>query len=271
MANQIEIKRFKEGGLCEIYQDMEMKFAFVSDAKDGYRQCHPLVMCRDFLQDGLRAFITKSNSQIYGFRYKYGDNPPLDLKKTRLLVKKADKHADHVTSVTDDEFKTQMGRAKRLLVHYEKKARWPETTVLKVKGDTALRVFQSSANWMKAPHLISLYTLLIRLGSYPAAYKGVKKEETLQEKFVELIEDQKDKGRNKRMPLDVSYLKKTHKHFPAIMARCDEIVDAKIEKNYPPVGIHSLHDHSGIVSLCDGSHCDKELYGRFKKIISAKK
>jgi hypothetical protein len=263
MANQIKIQRFPENYLCEIYQDVDMKFAFVSDAKDGYRQCHTLAKCRDFLQDAIRAFITKGSASIYSFTYKHGTNPPIDMKKTRMLVKRDGK-------TSNDDFKTQMGRAKRLLVHYERKAGWSESKVLKVEGDPGLRVFISPPEWMRAPHLISLYTLLIRLGAYKASYCGVKKEETIQSKFKELIEGNRNTGRNGQ-PLDINYLSTIYQHIELIMEKCDELVSEKIEDNYPNVSINSLHNHSGIVSLCQGRHCDKKLNEAFQKLMKKEK
>lgn len=259
MANQIKIQRFKEGTLCEIYQDVDTKFAFVSDAKDGYRQCHSLAKCRDFLQDGIRAQLTGEQVSIYGFSYKSGTNPPIDFKKTRMLVKKAD-------FVNNEDFKTEMGRAKKLLVHYERIAGWSETKVLRVEGDPGLRVFVSPPNWMLAPHLISMYTLLIRLGAYKASYRGLSKEETFRERFAQLLKDYDGKGKSGRLPIDVKYLGKIYERLEIVVAKCDKLISEKIEENYPNVGINALHNRSGIVSLCNGSHCDKELLKRFKEL-----
>lgn len=262
MANAVKIQRFKEGGLSEIYQDVEIKFAFVTSPKEGYKQCHPLVMCRDFLHDAVSAFLHKTSVSIYGFYYKRGGNPPLDMRKTRMLVKKAGKDSA-------ETFKAQMKLAKKLLVHYEKMAGLPETKILRVTGDPSLRLFISSSKWMKAPHLVSLYTLLIRLGARPMSFKTNKE---LQKEFQRVVKEAEKIAREKRKNLvnDLRYLKSTGKWLDLIMVGMDKLVQEKTIANYPEVHTNTLHNYGGVVSLCGDRHFDKKLKEAFKKLTTGK-
>ena len=77
------------GGLAEIYQSTHLQFAFLSAPKDGSKQCCAWSKCRDFLHDALRTKITGVKSSIYGFVYDVKTHPPIDLRRTRMLVKKS--------------------------------------------------------------------------------------------------------------------------------------------------------------------------------------
>lgn len=258
MANQVDVERFKEGGLNEIYQDVETKFAFVTAPKEGNKQCHPLVKCRDFLHDAVDAQLRKGKVSIYGFNYAHGKNPVLDLKKMRMLVKKADNY-------TDAEFKNHNSRAKKLLVHYEKMAGFAtETKILRVKGNTALRVYVSDGTWMKAPHLISLYTLLIRLSVFK--YGAYETESDLQKDFEKHLKDGKGTGKYGGDPNDIKYLKQTRAKWALVMEKNDKLVHKKIGDNYPKVNTDSLHNRGGIVSLITGVHFNVKLKETFAKL-----
>lgn len=260
MANQIKIKRFKEGGLSEIYQDVEMRFAFVTSQKEGYKQCHPLAKCRDFLHDAVSAHLHRGRVSIYGFSYEYGNNPPLDMRKMRMLVKRADKDSDAT-------FKTQMGNAKKLLGHYEKMVGFTETKILKVAGEPGLRLFVGSGEWMKAPHLVSLYTLLIRLGEYKAAFKT---DADLQKEFERIVKESKTKGRYGSEPNDIRYLRQVRQKLTTIVENTDKLVQRETIANYPKVHTDALHNYGGIVSLCTDRHFNKELKTAFTNLTSGK-
>ena len=100
--------------LSEIYQITDMQFAFLSSPEDGNRQCCSWAQCRDFLHDALRTMKTGLNTGIYGFVYKKDVDPPIDLKKTRMLVRKKS-----LVKKQEDEFHAGMLSAKKLINHFE--------------------------------------------------------------------------------------------------------------------------------------------------------
>jgi len=255
---KVEIESFPEKSLSEIYQDVDLKFAFVSRPKDGYKQCHGFVKCRDFLQDAVCAEFNGSEAAIYGFHYKAGVNPPMSLNKMRMLVKK-------VPSDSDEIFEEQMSVAEKLLRHYEDMAGWSSKTMTYgVKRRTNLRLFVSPKEWVKASHMISLYSLLIRLGAYGISFNN---DEELQNEYSRLIKELAGKGKYERYPIDIKYLLQIKpENINLIIQNTDKLIFEKGAENYPKVDIYTMHNRSGVVSLCDSSHFSKKLVDIFLRL-----
>ena len=161
--------------LDEIYQQTGIQFAFLSSAKDGLKQCHPWVLCRDFIHDALRSSITKTKCSIYGFKYIAGTNPVVSTDKVRMLVRRPE-----LKGATDKKkavFHENMKNALKLVNHFEEVADLETRTELsqiKVPGGAEVYLFRGSSLWVKAPYLISMFTFLIRLGHKNIKFKDQK-------------------------------------------------------------------------------------------------
>ena len=130
MATKIEVQWWKEkASLAEIYQKTGIEFAFLSSPKDGYRQCHPWAKCCDFLHDALRSTINKDSCQIYGFNFDAKKNPLLDLRRTRMLVRKNAKKGEEEAV---ESFHKKMLSARRILNFYEDRVGVTKTTLRKI-------------------------------------------------------------------------------------------------------------------------------------------
>lgn len=246
---EIKIKRWPENEhLNEIYQPTKMIFAFVSSKKDGYRQCHEFVKCRDFLHDAVRASLQKKSCEIYGFKYDPEKNPPVDTAKTRMLVSKYNvlHHADKASDKLLNELKEFMTRGRDILNYYEKLAGLKRRTILHKASvgdeneDGSLWLFEGPGMWMRSSYLVSMFSFLIRLGAKNVSVENIDND------FKKLM-NEKDNYDN-----DVNYLKFCANKLVTVMKGRKELFWNKpILKNYPnDVSISSFHNFGGIVSLC---------------------
>lgn len=245
MSKAIKVKWFnKSSNLNEIYQRTQIQFAFMSAPKEGSAQCHPFVLCRDFLHDAGRCAWLKTNCNIYGFKFRYNKNPKLDLKRTRMLVtKKTLKKDDEIAN-----FHKRMITALNLLNHYEKMAGWTKTKLYRVKDDVQKAwLFNGTGMWMKSPFLISMYSFLIRLGDKFDTLTGFKNNSDLKKRF-KTVSRLENKGRDN----DIGYIAYSWDKMDKIIKNYNELFFAggrpDVVFSTKETGI--FHDYSGILSLC---------------------
>lgn len=253
------------GSLSEIYQSTQMQFAFLSSPKDGSKQCHPFVLCRDFLHDAARCVLQKNSCQIYGFRYAHGENPPVDMKKMRMMVTKK-----NMKKVDENTFLERMKHGLKIVQHYETIADWTKSKLVRIKDDKYPNVwlFVGPSGWMKSPFLISMYTFLIRLGDKYETISKFNTTEELVQKLEEISKLKKKDGDN-----DITYIKQCFDKMHLIMEQVDNLFlsngTAKQDPIYTSdeIGLDSFHNYCGIWNLCKATSPDKELN---KKILALK-
>jgi hypothetical protein len=135
-----------------------LEYAFVS--KD-YVQVHQLVWCKDFLQDALYSFLNKKKRSIYGFSYDPYADPPIYMGETRIML----------ANYRDKDFATKLTvNCKQFLNQIESHLRMTKTQFIKCCNPpkryqrNGVFIARASRRWMKSPPMISLYTLLVRVG-----------------------------------------------------------------------------------------------------------
>ena len=232
----------KEQYLNEIGQPVGIKYAFLSPKAAGYKQCHPWIKCRDFLQDAVRMFVTRKKETIYGFNYKRDDNPPIDFDKMRMLVKRKAANSEKNPSEKTREI---IDRGLDMIHCIEKHGGIkPLTNLFGVIGQKDLYVFIGSKEWMESTFMISLYTFLIRLGAKDIVFKGKK----------DLDANLADLSKSKKFACDhdISYLKDV---YPFIHKIVEQRKNLRYIINGKPVifknmNIDRFHNYTGIVSLC---------------------
>lgn len=249
----VEIQKFTNTTkLSEICQEVETQFSFVTGPKSGRKQCHQFAKCRDFLHDAVWAYINKSVCNIHRFNYKYGEYPNIDLKKMRMLV---------FLQKEDKNFKAKIKRAQKILHHYENMAGWPKSRISTVVDENQMILFTGSARWMLSPPLVSMYTLLIRLGD-----KNIEEFKTDKElqKIYEKLGNTKYCGNDN----DLRYIRDCYDKLDIVIKYHEELFGKKIEENYPSgIDKHSFHDYGGILSLCTFSLFKKEITTKFMDIL----
>jgi hypothetical protein len=226
-----------------------LEYALVSD---DYEQLHQLVWCKDFVQDVIHGYLNSSLTRIYGFEYDPAKAPPVSMKRTRLMV----------TNWKDKELGEKLNNGVLPLLHeIEEKLGMSKSVLEKCSkvppryGRSGVWLFDSSIRWSKAPPMISLFTMLVRIGLVREGDDDLKnhirkiKEGTV--KCYYSVEKMQDKGQVKRAEAGI---KKILKHGDRKLFHTD------IKKNYPPltnsggkyISLYTIHDNCGIAGFSDG-------------------
>jgi hypothetical protein len=226
----------------ELYQSTGFKYALLSSPNSGAKQCHGWVKCRDFLNDAVRNQLTGKTDSIYGFSYNNGTNPAIDMRCTRLLVKRDVRTKNEASSV---ETKQMMLCALNILRCFERAGKIkPITRLFSVKSNPDIYVFLGAADWMQSPFLISLYTFLIRLGAKKIEFTT---QEELHKKLEEITKKCVENNDH-----DISYLKITLPYLMKIINNRSILGYIKKDGSHlmEKQPISYFHNCTGIVSLC---------------------
>ena len=283
----MKIKWYPDKEMSEIYQQTGMQFAFLSPEKDGFRQCHPFVLCRDFLHDAVKAHLNKNRWQIYGFEYEYEKYPPLDMSCMRVLVRKKiltsrPKDLRKISKPLKDsirKFKRDMDDGLQLLNYYEDVGGLPISTMDETKdpNKNSVFIFTGSPVWMTASYLVSLYTFLIRLGDKEFDFKDNSVERNYERLMGEYAENKyapKHDKKQKDFDNDISYLRKNWDKINIIMTRREELFgkDDELHEGYFNKNIQtgSFHDRCGIYNLCCYGSPEKNLNKKLKEMVDGK-
>jgi hypothetical protein len=258
-----KIEWFKEVGLAEIYQSVGMFFAFATKPdKDGnIQQCHTWVKCRDFLHDAVRTQLTGNKSSIYSFIFEKDVNPPIDVNKTRMLIGIKLKNGQ-----TKDWAKECIARAVKHLNYYEKLAKISLTKAEEVdpagqKKCDIVFLFVGPVMWITAPSLVSMHTLLARLGV---------KEELDFSSQKKLLESYKAVT-SKHSDNDSGYLRTCGEKMVAIIKNRKDLFPKHKKGKYHEgyfdgTKINSFHDKAGIVNTSKATSPFSKLNTAVKKL-----
>lgn len=239
----IEITKYPYQQTSEISQLIQYKYAFMSKEN---KQCHTLVKCRDFLQDAVRNQLFGRKDGIYGFCYKPGIDPEIDVEQMRMLVVQWG-DSDY------PKFHKEMEQALLILHLFEKDAKIkPLSKVFEVKnyGKPAV-VFISHKDWIMSPFLISLHTFLVRLAARGYSFSTL-------DDLKKCIAADTHKGGSDN---DYGYLQITGKHLHRILpARQHLMFNPNAGGNrFDQGSIDEFHNHTGIVSLIKKAVYDTTL------------
>jgi len=263
--------------LAEIYQTTGMFFSFVAapKSKTGRMQCHEWAKCRDFLPDAARAMLTKGSCSIYGFTYNYGKNPPIDMKKMRMLVTKQGMKSKKEV----DAFRKKMEYGLIMVNHYEKMAKISLTKMYDCahagqKGKFASTfMFLGSGIWMKSPFFISMYTFLLRLGDKELDFKTNAELKKLLKQMNEDYKTGKYKDKNGRNDNDANYIGASWDKLDLIMKSRKKLFPENKgfhDIYFKDYSIGQFHNNTGVLSLVGFSTPDAKLNTRMKEAVNGK-
>ena len=243
------IKKWKEDkSLSEIYHK-GVQFALVS--KDG-QQIHPFVYCKDFLQDAIMAYINDSSASIYGFTYSKKSNATIDMSSTRIALRHKNKDPE--------EMRKRARKAWRFVRAVEKEMGFKPTELVyggefpspsvnktsaakkKDKEDFKIDVwvFVGDKMWQFSPTLISLYSMLLRMG---LSYNRLKTPGGWRDHY----NNGKFLTQNDR-----SYSRRAKPKLNEIIGKDPKTVFAPtLKENWPEVNVSEMHNYSGIVSFAE--------------------
>ena len=251
--------------LSEIYQSVEMKFSMAGEDKDGnVLQCHPWVKCRDFLHDAIRSQVTGVASSIYGFRFDPSQDifPEISIGKTMLLVSQQ-------TIKDVKKYREHLSRALKFINYYENLAGVANATLKKVpmkycEGLTSYKhvwLFEGDTFWISAPYMISMLTMLLRLGAKLPKKTVVDAPEEVYKNIIEKHEsmwkESKENGKTPKKDNDIVYMQTCYDKLSKLVTLKGELAkihgEGVLSAMYDPkVGIGDFHNTTGILSACKG-------------------
>lgn len=144
------------GSAAQIYSQ-GLQYALINKTK---QQCTPLIFCKDFLQDAVHGHLNNKQASIYGFVYNPKSMPKLDMDRIRIVV----------VNDADKKFSEKIPAVVDLLNQAEKRLKMRLTSVYQVSnppngcGKNGAYFFSGSGMWLNAPPLVSMYSLLLRVG-----------------------------------------------------------------------------------------------------------
>lgn len=222
-----------------------LEYAFLSE---DYQQIHQLVWCKDFMQDAIFGYINQREVQIYGFKYDPKTMLPLYMDATRIML----------VNWKDVRFGSKICNRLRPFLHaIEDQLKIPRTVFERCSNPppryrkSGVYIVNGDKRWMHSPPMISLYTLLLRVGMMHMP--GRKPFETLQR----IGEGRTKPYYNKD---DKRFVKNAQKGLDAILCHGDrKLFHRRIQKNYPAkagginFSLYLMHDCCGIVGYSSGS------------------
>ena len=208
-----------------------VEFAFVSPDN---KQVSPFAYCKDYLQDAVQGYIHKQKKSIYGFTYDPKVHATIATKKTCLLI----------ANSKDFNFGSKMPNCLDFLHQIESHLKMRKTKVEQCENPPLQYIrcgvwyIDGSARWIKSPPMISMYTLLIRIGFV----------HTIGENYKKTIDDIISGVKIPYMDCDKCRLKDAKKGIDKILKTGDRVIfGSKIKSNYPAViKTPTMHNNLGI-------------------------
>ena len=260
------VKSPKYGGLSQSFST-GLEFCLVSDKN---HQCSPFMFCKDYIQDAMHGVVNSMDRSIYGFSYKTTQKHHPSIQKAKFVVANSSDSSmrdkvpccldfiHQIEEVLGIDEKTEILEALEVT---DKTPAW-----LKKYFKCSIWSVEGSARWLISPVMISLYTLLIRVGFAHEIGKT----------FKETINDIMSGETKPYTNCDTTRLKGAIKGINIILKRGDKKVFFKTMKaNYPRgLSMNDIHNTGGIVSFANerkGSESHKKLMERWHKRADKKK
>ena len=224
----------KNYDLNEDDQTINLKFAFCTYTTEEdqliYYNLHPLVKCRDFLNDFVYCMNTDISFSIYGFNIEKGHKKTNDLYLNLMFPSK------ETLKIFKDNFDYYMPT-------YDFKSKNNDTRIVYEKDlDVILEV---DNNWFLTSQSTSALTLLLRL----FCNKVIVQKESIVEDFLNSTDDE-DKHTDHNQILDYDYQKNFDKHLNQFIKNYKHLYGRQPAKNYLDTEVKDyIHGYSGIFTF----------------------
>ncbi|KKM71944.1 hypothetical protein LCGC14_1425480 [marine sediment metagenome] len=256
-----------------------VEFALVGRVNKKWKQAMTFVFCKDFLHDVVWATLHKKPVGIYEFSYnptgkvaveppkgtgdwyiwsdqqvigKPGRDIPIHMSRTALLFR----DTSLLGSDGKKRFHCHRDGALDFLGQIDKRMGFSLTKIYQVNGarkGPPTWLVLGDKRWMHAPTLLSLYSILIRVGYYhnPGG-NYLRTLEMMRDGELgkggdpnDIFEDGDTAGCN-----DASYVKQAWRGIEVILKHGIKVFYDEMIENYPDdVRTHVLHDTYGIVNF----------------------
>lgn len=238
----IQTKKYEwlkgEGSFSEQY-GRGMQYALVNDSG---KQVHHFVWCKDFLHDLIFGEIHKVPINIYRFTYKSGTDIPPPNKKIKIAV----------VNLYDKDFESKIENALDFINQIEAEMGFIPSRVFKSENPTekyqksGIFVFEGSKRWLNAPVLLSMYTLLLRVGM----------THSVGSPCMETLKGVADGTIKPYQSYDQDYSKKALPGIERIIQnKPGKIFHRTMKHNYPEnLDSSTMHHRFGIVTFAEGTN-----------------
>ncbi len=211
-----------------------LEYALVSD---NYEQCHEFVWCKDFLHDVYYSTINNKEFNLYKFSYCPYYSPKPCLKEARILL----------TNSKDKNFSQKIPAVCEFINQIEDELGMKKTTARICSAPPSgyekagIYIFKGDRRWIVAPSMLSLYTLLLRMGFVHKI--GTSYKETLASLKKRKLTPYQSK--------DVYWFKCSEMAFNEILKNSDKsLFSRNFADNYPKhLSMDSIHNKLGIIAF----------------------
>jgi len=138
-----------------------------------------------------------------------------------------------------------------------KKHPWSKT--LLVPAPNILCMFTGSQKWLRSPHMVSLWLLILRTAGHKYLWNP-KTYEALEKKVANYLEKTKSS--------DASYVRASYPYWDAIMGNYTKLFKGfPVSRNFTPKAwCGNDINNEGIYKLCKGTTADRDLLTRFNEV-----
>lgn len=237
----------KKPSLNQIYQ-RGLELCFIArHGTDEYVQACDWVLCKDYFQDAIQASLINQTRSIYGFTYNPATDPALSFDRTRIGMANAEDGGLGAKIPAVLDFVNQFEKRIHLL---RSRAFACDSAPAKFAGKSGCFVIEGSSRWLLSPPMISLYTLLLRVGTVHTV--GTPFDET-----VKAVREGKVKAYSVGMSgsNDGNYLASAMPGIEKLVKHgYRRVFHREMKDNYPEsVHVSSMHNYCGIVGFSSGS------------------
>jgi hypothetical protein len=238
MQYKKKVEWFKKHQILSQAISSGLEYAFVSA---DYKQCCPFVLCKDFLHDAVYNAIHNTKKSIYQFHYSPKDgHAAIDLTKMRIIL----------ANSCDRQLREKIPHCLDFIHQIERVLRMSLTTARECVDPPpkyapgGVWLFESSRRWLAAPPMVSLYTLLARVGF--SHTQGENFQSTIDKILSYSIQpyQYEDKHRLSGSKNGIDYILKHGDR---------RVFHSDLKMNYPRIRISVLHNDCGIMGFARGS------------------
>jgi len=154
----------------------------------------------------------------------------------------------------------------KIINYYENLVGVSSSKIFKVLGYDNVFEVKGPKFWISSPHLISLYTLLLRLSDEDIK---LDKNSTIQQTLENLVKEGRKKN---KLSKNLEYLESVHPYIEKILLKNDKLVDLLNNTGFSKfyfmnISINSFHNYSGILSVCNHTFWHSAFNDLIKKEI----
>lgn len=128
----------------------------------NYEQVNQMVWCKDFMHDLIYSHVNSRSIDIYNFKYSPWLHPRPCTSRIRLMI----------ANCKDAEFGERIMQSMLPILHeVENELQMSQTKIYKCLNDKEIYkrsggiwILDGSKRWLKSPPMVSLYTMIVRLG-----------------------------------------------------------------------------------------------------------